>query len=76
MNNKERSLADRVTELEMQLMHLEKTVQTLDGVIMEAGQRIDKQDREIAALRLRLNQMQQPERDEDDGPDLLGDAWA
>ena len=45
---------ERVTELEMQLMHLQKTVQDLDEVIRSHGARIDSLERDLKRLNLEL----------------------
>lgn len=43
-------LAARLTELEMLFMHLQRTVQDLNDVVLHHGEQLDQLDRRLAAL--------------------------
>ena len=42
----------RLNEIEMHLMHLTRTVEALDQVVLLQGRKMDELEREIARLRL------------------------
>jgi uncharacterized coiled-coil protein SlyX len=47
---------ERVTDVEIKLAFLEKLVSDLDGVVLELAARLDDAQREIEALKARLEQ--------------------
>ena len=56
---------DRLTELEMQFMHLEKRYEQLNEVVIEQQAAIERLTRELASLR---ESIQQPDAAGDEPP--------
>lgn len=46
--------ASRITQLEIQLVHLQRHVEQLDGVITDLGRLTDRQSRKITSLENQL----------------------
>lgn len=62
------SIEDRITDLEIRLTHQESTIDDLNSTVYEQWQIIEKQQKEIAALKQRLKTLTQT--DIDDAPYL------
>lgn len=62
-------MEERIIELEMQYMHLERTVKALDQIVLEERSRLDAMERKLAqalsALRSLTQQMSELGREEE-----------
>ena len=50
---------ERLIELETQLMHLQETVQALDGVVLAQQKQLETLEREIKRLNIELGMMRE-----------------
>jgi uncharacterized coiled-coil protein SlyX len=58
-----RSDSERLTEVEVQLSHLQRHVEQLDDVITELGRLIDRQARTIVALENQIKELRDKPRE-------------
>ncbi len=58
------SIEDRITDIEIRLTHQDSTIDELNATIYEQWQTIDRQGKEIAALKQRLKTFTQAEIDD------------
>lgn len=62
----QRELSDRVTELEIQLAHLQRLYEQLDEVVTEQAMENDRMQRRIAQLQQQLKEMKEAKEPEID----------
>lgn len=60
---------DRLTNLELLFMHLERQLAELNQIVLEQGQQIERQKRELRRL------ADATERPSDDGPEIDEPSW-